>query len=78
MSPFTNTWYGPNDNIAIYTETTIPTLPSHFVNKYFLDANIQAMFDKFDKQHEKNDKQDAKFDKQHEELLNLTSISLRL
>ena len=57
MSPYISTQSGYNDNINISTEdTTIPTSPSTYVTKSVLDTKIQAMFDQFDKQHEKLDK----------------------
>ena len=76
LSPSTTTLYGSTENLNIYTEATaITTSPSTFVTEADLETKIQAMFASFD---EKFDKQDARFYKQHEELLNLTSISLCL
>ena len=42
---YTNTQYGFNENINLYTEATnITTLTSNFVNKSVLDTTIQSIF----------------------------------
>ena len=69
-----NTLYGSNENLTISTEaTTTPTLPAHFVNQYEFDTKLQAMFDHFNANF---DKQAELFDRQHEKLVNIISMSL--